>query len=174
MFLPSSHPAIDQINRITLISMGKESAPAYEFRSQVVMHLNSKIQGVDECLDEDMAVILAWFDAHKSVAFWINAKKKMDAAAMCEYILENAESDVAAPSNAIAVASETELEDAQNVAESISFTGSEKQVRWAKDIAIKASEAITTSKIAISQIPTSAKWWIDNRYDISNALKSVK
>ena len=174
MFLPTSHPVIDQINRITLIAMGKESAPAYEFRSQVVMHLNSKIQSIDECLDEDMVVILKWFEAHKSVAFWMNAKKKMDAAAMCEYILENAESDVAMPSHDIAIASETELEDAQNVAESITFTGSEKQIKWAKDIAIKASEAIAASKLSISQIPASAKWWIDNRYDISSALKAVK
>ncbi len=174
MFLPSAHPSIEKIHRITLIAMGKESAPAYEFRSQVVMHLNSKIQGVDECLDEDMAVILAWFEAHKSVAFWMNAKKKMDAAAMCDYILENAESDVAMPSHQMAIASETELEDAQNVAESINFTGSDKQIKWAKDIAIKATEAIAASKLSISQIPTSAKWWIDNRYDISSALKAIK
>lgn len=173
MFLPSAHPSIEKINQITLIAMGKESAPAYQFRSEVVMHLNSKLQVIDECLDEDMAVILSWFEAHKSVNFWMNAKKKMDAAAMCEYILENAESDVYMPSHEIAIASETELEDAQIVAESIAFTGSDKQIKWAKDIALKATESIASSKLAIGQIPTSAKWWIDNRYDISNALKSI-
>jgi hypothetical protein len=64
--------------------------------------------------------------------------------------------------------SESDLEDAYHVATSINFQGSEKQIKWAKSIALDNCEAIAQSKMPAAKMPTAAKWWIDNR---DNVLK---
>lgn len=69
------------------------------------------------------------------------------------------------------VVAETDLEDAYNAADSIQFVGSEKQVSWARNIATNASESIALAmKKKDVLLPTSAKWWIENRSDIYTAL----
>jgi hypothetical protein len=67
--------------------------------------------------------------------------------------------------------SEPELEDAYHVADSIQFAGSPKQIKWAQDIALNNLQAIALSDMAFNQFPKSAKWWIDNRENILEALK---
>lgn len=71
--------------------------------------------------------------------------------------------------------SEPDLEDAYNAASSIVFVGSEKQINWARDIATKASEDIARAwKHSSFQLPTDAKWWIDNRGNIYQVLTNLK
>ena len=66
---------------------------------------------------------------------------------------------------------ESDLEDAYNVADSIEFVGSEKQVNWARTIATNASESIACAmKERNLNLPCEAKWWIENRGDIEGAL----
>ncbi len=185
MFLPSAHPTIEKINRISIIGIGvKETAPLYEYRSQVVAFINEAIKGVDEGLDEDLEVLFRWFDSKKSGKYWESAKKQMSPDAMSAWIRENAAQEVENDGieavfekvalNAVGAASESQLEDAIQVAESIAFQGSEKQIKWAKSIALENAEAIALSQVTISQIPTKASWWIDNRSDIRIALKALK
>lgn len=69
---------------------------------------------------------------------------------------------------------EPDLEDAYNAADSISLTGSEKQINWAKSIATKNNEQIARAwKKKDFKLPTSAKWWIENRDNIYSALMSL-
>jgi hypothetical protein len=75
--------------------------------------------------------------------------------------------------SAIEVA-ESDLEDAYHAADSIAFTGSEKQIKWAQSIATNNNRAIALSKMPFKQLPTSAKWWIENRDDIHSALQGLK
>ena len=63
--------------------------------------------------------------------------------------------------------SEPDTEDALHYIESLIFQGSEKQIKWAKDIALKNVDAVAQALRKNKSIPTSAKWWIDNRNNIS-------
>jgi hypothetical protein len=62
---------------------------------------------------------------------------------------------------------EPDTEDALHYVESLVFQGSQKQVKWAKDIALKHIDAAAQALRENRTIPTSAKWWIDNRNSIS-------
>ena len=185
MFLPSAHPAIEKINRISIIGIGvKETAPLYQYRSQVVAFINEAIKGVDEGLEEDLEVLLKWFDSKKSGKYWESAKKQMSPDAMAAWILENAAQEVENDGiqavfekvalNTVGTATESQLEDAIQVTESLDFQGSPKQIKWAKSIALENAEAIALSGISIPQIPIKASWWIDNRVDIRTSLKAIK
>lgn len=61
--------------------------------------------------------------------------------------------------------SEPELEDAYHWVE-CSLVGSPKQVEWAKSIAHKHHIAIIRAQKAGKQVPSCAKWWIENRSNI--------
>ena len=62
---------------------------------------------------------------------------------------------------------EPDTEDALHYIESLIFQGSEKQIKWAKDIALKNLDEVAKALRLDKSIPTSAKWWIDNRSNIS-------
>ena len=62
---------------------------------------------------------------------------------------------------------EPDKEDTLHYLESIAFQGSEKQILWAKDIALKHLDDVALALKKNKSIPTSAKWWIDNRNSIS-------
>ena len=62
---------------------------------------------------------------------------------------------------------EPDIEDALHYVESLAFQGSEKQIKWAKDIALKNLDEVAKALRLDKSIPTSAKWWIDNRSNIS-------
>lgn len=70
--------------------------------------------------------------------------------------------------------SETAKEDAYQAIEGINFTGSEKQINWARDIAHKSADDIAkTWKNKHFNLPTSARWWIENRENIPGALNKL-
>lgn len=70
--------------------------------------------------------------------------------------------------------SESDMEDAYNAADSLQFTGSPKQVDWARSIATKSSEDIARAwKVKSFDLPTSASWWIGNQNNIYEALISL-
>ena len=62
--------------------------------------------------------------------------------------------------------SEPDTEDALHYIESLIFQGSEKQIKWAKDIALKNIEDVARALKLDKSIPASAKWWIDNRNNL--------
>ena len=62
---------------------------------------------------------------------------------------------------------EPDIEDALHYVEALSFVGSEKQIKWAKDIALKHLDDVSLALKRNKSIPISAKWWIDNRNNIS-------
>ena len=94
MFLPSEHSIIEKINRLDILKDIKETAPLYEYRSRVVSFINNAIKGVDESLDEDLAVLLNWFQSKPSGKYWMSAKKQMTPEEMAKWILANAFDEV--------------------------------------------------------------------------------
>ena len=62
---------------------------------------------------------------------------------------------------------EPDMEDALHYVESLAFQGSEKQIKWAKDIALKNIDEVARGLKLNKSIPVEAKWWIDNRSNIS-------
>lgn len=67
--------------------------------------------------------------------------------------------------------SESSKEDVYQSIESLDFVGSEKQIKWAKDIAHKATDDIAKAwRNKDFKLPTSAKWWIENKENIYGAL----
>ena len=63
--------------------------------------------------------------------------------------------------------SEPDTEDAYHYIESLKFQGSEKQNKWAKDIALKNIETVAIALKQNKTIPAASKWWIENRDSIS-------
>lgn len=80
--------------------------------------------------------------------------------------LEASEKVCAAIANDQGIPSESDLEDALNWAECATFQGSQKQINWAKAIAAEHVMAIAIAHKQGKQVPTDAKWWIDNRNNI--------
>lgn len=58
--------------------------------------------------------------------------------------------------------SESGLEDAMNWVEATQFTGSPKQIRWAKSLAMRNLRSIITLWKQDKKVSTSSRWWIDN------------
>ncbi|MDM9583094.1 hypothetical protein [Nostoc sp. GT001] len=72
------------------------------------------------------------------------------------------------------VISEPELEDVNHAIDSLNLSGSEKQIKWAFDIAHKSAADIAAAwKKKDFSLPTSAKWWIDNRDNIDAGLAKL-
>lgn len=65
---------------------------------------------------------------------------------------------------------EPDTEDALHYLESFEFEGTEKQVKWAKDIALKNINEVAQALRKNKSINPSAKWWIDNRNNINISL----
>lgn len=100
------------------------------------------------------------FDKAKKLMFELDEQEKL------EELLDEFDSS----EDSVSVA-EPDIEDAYNTADTINFTGSEKQINWARSIATKSSEEIARAwKKKNFSLPGSAKWWIDNRNDIYSAL----
>lgn len=77
------------------------------------------------------------------------------------------EEDKSYSSSSLEDVAEPDIEDALHYVESLVFQGSEKQIKWAKDIALKHIDDVAQALRENRTIPTSAKWWIDNRSNIS-------
>lgn len=68
------------------------------------------------------------------------------------------------------IPSPSEKEKALAWVQEAEFSGSEKQIKWAKDIASKHAEAIVFAWKKGYAVPTSAKWWIENNRNIVVSL----
>jgi hypothetical protein len=179
MFLPAAHPALEKIESIDLVKLlfKGEIAPCYEYRNKVVAFINQAIAEVEDksTLDEDLVIIYQWFVANNQARYWQSAQKEKSASEMAEWILGNALGEVESKkaeesfAHAAGVPSESELEDAYNWVES-SLSGSPAQIKWAKDVAHKHHTEICLMWKKGKEIPKTAKWWIDNRNGILQAL----
>ena len=182
MFLPASSPVLEKIESIDLVKLlfKGEVATCYEYRNRVVAFINQAISEVEDksTLDEDLAIIYEWFATNNSARYWQSAAKEKSPQQMAEWILENALSEVESKKaeksfhKAAGSPSESDLEDAYNWVED-ALTGSEKQIKWAKDIAHKHHTEIHIMWKQGKSIPVSAKWWIDNRNGILQALGNL-
>jgi hypothetical protein len=77
-------------------------------------------------------------------------------------------------SKAAGVPDESDIQDAIHWAESLnSFCGSEKQKAWASNLALPMATSIALAWKKGKTVPASAKWWIDNRQNLSVALLSL-
>lgn len=63
--------------------------------------------------------------------------------------------------------SEIDLEEALHFIEALNFSGSPKQIAWAQSIANQKLEIVAEALKQGKKIPASAKWWIENRENIS-------
>jgi hypothetical protein len=182
MFTPSKHSILEKIESIDLqkLLFKGEIAICYQYRNKVVAFINQAVGEVEdvESLDEDLEIIYQWFVANNSARYWQSAQKEKTAKDMADWILANALSEVDSKraeesfTKAAGVPSESNLEDAYNWVES-SLEGSEKQIKWAKDIAHKHHNEICIMWNRNKNIPISAKWWIDNRNSILIALNNL-
>lgn len=169
---------LDKIEAITLIKLGYkgEVVPLYEFRRKVVLHLNQLAQDVG-ATEGDYQDLFKWFEYRKTAIFWGKFKRQFqsikDAA---DWIIDNAISDLESHAveeafhKAASAPSGTDKEDAYQLIDSLKFEGSDRQIKWAKDIALKSLDAVCLVLKKNKSIPASAKWWIDNRNDVTSAL----
>lgn len=68
--------------------------------------------------------------------------------------------------------SENDKEYLLNVICGSTFKGTQKQIEWAKDIAIYHLSSIPKD-MTIQQIPTDANWWIENRNNIYSSIRKI-
>lgn len=122
----------------------------------------------NEAVDaDDVAIIQEWMELRGMAYF-----KGKTFEEVLEWIPDNIESDIAALKMEKAckqiagVPSESDLEDAYNWVDSTQFTGSPKQIAWAKSIAHNHHTAIVLAWRQGKTIPTDARFWIDNRNNI--------
>ncbi|USR93277.1 hypothetical protein NEA10_20755 (plasmid) [Phormidium yuhuli AB48] len=74
-----------------------------------------------------------------------------------------------------ALPSESDLEDAYHALDAIAFTGSPKQINWARSIALNGRDALAMLwKQGVDvKLPTQAAWWIENRGNLFVALRDI-
>jgi hypothetical protein len=104
-------------------------------------------------------------------------KSGKDLMMMLENVMESAERQEAFARGA-GVPAQADADAVMDWIEATDFKGSEKQVKWAKDIARKNAGKIAQLKAQGKTIPTDARWWIDNRsnnilLEISDLTKSL-
>jgi hypothetical protein len=104
-------------------------------------------------------------------------KSGKDLMMMLENVMESAERQEAFARGA-GVPTQADADAVMDWIEATDFKGSEKQVKWAKDIARKNAGKIAQLKAQGKTIPTDARWWIDNRsnnilLEISDLTKSL-
>lgn len=180
MFLPLFQ-GLEKIDSIDLKMYNGANSPLYQYRAQVVMHINEAVKAnIDEAdeLQRDIDTLIKWFGCRNNAYWWNSLKKQMSPSEACSWILENAISDLEsfnADSSfriAAGVPTENELEDALTWSELAFLQGSEKQVAWARSIMQKhLSEIAFASKT--KEMPTSASWWIKNRTGIFQASQAL-
>lgn len=142
----------------------------YTYRNHVVANLNHQLQEVEE-VEDDIEILVKWFRFRCHARWWQQFKAQHTTKDAAQWIIENAvreleESDSEKSFQKAANApSETELEDCLHQMEAIQWQGSEKQIKWAKDIATQnlATISVAFRKNNNLKLPTSAKLWIENR-----------
>ena len=160
------------------MSLFKTAPKKYSLSDWIENHISEHGDDDDVLQFEEFLRLVEWsgepifsqFDSVESFMQW--AGKNMGPW-MSEKRVEFAKN---AGAMSIAVAqgmpSSSDLEDAQSWAECASFTGSEKQIQWARSIALNNTNAIALASKKGVKPSTSAKWWIDHRNNIVVSLPS--
>lgn len=190
MFFPSRNPVIDRINSEIFFDRSKNFnhrsiASLDSYRGKVLTRINLLL--TEETRQEIWDGFYYWWQKNNDIDYWYSCREQKDFKEMADWIIANfwrelqieqkldMETSDELPVEVkkseseyytFSIPSESDLEDATNWIESTEFQGSEKQVQWAKDIALKHLQEIVSAWKKGIEIPISAKWWIENRNNI--------
>ena len=191
MFFPSRNPVIDRINSEIFFDRSKNFnnrsiASLDSYRRKVLTRINLIL--TEETRQEIWDAFYYWWVANNDIDYWYACREQKDFKEMADWIIANfwRELQIEKKLNAettdelpvevtktesgyytFSIPSESDLEDALQWVENTEFQGSEKQVKWAKDIALKHLQEIVSAWKKGIEIPISAKWWIENRSNIN-------
>ena len=190
MFFPSSNPVINRINSEIFFDRSKNfnhrSITSLDsYRGKVLTRINLLL--TEETRQEIWDAFYYWWQKNNDIDYWYACREQKDFKEMADWIIANfwrelqieqkldMETSDKLPVEVkknesgyytFGIPSESDLEDAINWVEITEFQGSEKQIKWAKDIAsMHLQEIVSAWKIGI-EAPISAKWWIENRSNI--------
>lgn len=190
MFFPSRNPVIDRINSEIFFDRSRNFnhrsiASLDSYRGKVLTRINLLL--TEETRQEIWDAFYCWWQKNNDIDYWYSCREQMDFKKMADWIIANfwrelqierkleEETIDELPDGVektesgyytFSIPSESDLEDALHWVESTEFQGSEKQVKWAKDIALKHLREIVSAWKKEIEIPISAKWWIENRNNI--------
>ena len=179
MFFPSTNPIIDRINSEIFFDRSKNFnrrsiASLDSYRGKVLTRLNILL--TEETRQEIWDAFYYWWQKNNDIDYWYACREQKDFKEMADWIIANFWRELQIEQNEVektesgyytfSIPSESDLEDATNWVESAEFQGSEKQVKWAKDIASMHLQEIVSAWKKEIEIPISAKWWIENRNNI--------
>lgn len=190
MFFPSSNPIIDRINSEIFFDRSKNFnhrsiASLDSYRGKVLIRINLLL--TEETRQEIWDAFYYWWDKNNDIDYWYSCREQKDFKEMADWIIANfwrelqikqkldMETSDELPVEVkkseseyytFSIPSESDLEDALHWVENTEFQGSEKQVKWAKDIALKHLQEIVSAWKKEIEISISAKWWIENRNNI--------
>jgi len=190
MFFPSSNPIIDRINSEIFFDRSKNFnrrsiASLDSYRVKILTRINLLL--IEETRQEIWDAFYYWWQKNNDIEYWYSCREQMDFKEMADWIVANFWRELqieqkleSEESNKLPVEveksdghytffipSESDLEDALQWVENTEFNGSEKQVKWAKSIALKHLQEIANAWKKEVEIPLSAKWWIENRNNIN-------
>lgn len=190
MFFPSTNPAINRINSEIFFDRSKNFnhrsiASLDSYRGKVLTRINLLL--TEETRQEIWDAFYYWWQKNNDIDYWYACREQKDFKEMADWIIANfwrelqierkldAETIDKFPDGVektesghytFSISSESDLEDALQWVENTEFQGSEKQVKWAKDIALQHLQEIVSAWKKGIEIPISAKWWIENRNNI--------
>ena len=171
MFFPSSNPIIDRINSEIFFDRSKNFnhrsiASLDSYRGKVLTRINLLL--TEETRQEIWDAFYYWWQKNNDIDYWYSCREQKDFKEMADWIVANfwRELQVEQKTYTFSIPSESELEDALHWVENTEFQGSQKQIKWAKDIALKHLQEIVSAWKKGIEIPTTAKWWIENRNNI--------
>lgn len=176
------HPIIDEIKKINFKKMlfKGELEPLVEYREQILEIINTTLIEITPGaeLDKDIETLYQWFKYRDKARYWQQAKQTLSSEDMAVWIMENAIVDLrdslAEDSflKAAGVPSESEIEDANTLIESIQFVGSDAQIKFARDIAQRSIYQVALAmRNENFKIPREAKLWIQNQNSLEDLLK---
>jgi len=190
MFFPSTNPIIDRINSEIFFDYSqnfnhRSIASLDSYRGKVLTRINLLL--TEETRQEIWDAFYYWWQKNNDIDYWYSCREQKDFKEMADWIIANfwrelqieqkidMETSDELPVEVkkseseyytFSIPSESDLEDALQWVENTEFQGSEKQVKWAKDIALQHLQEIVSAWKKEIEIPISAKWWIENRNSI--------
>ena len=147
--------ALDVIDIFADAFFKLDAAEAKEYISDV---LACPIWDDAEEWEDALKLDLSALQVGQKIETWIETKDNWEKAGKA--ITATANQSIQSQTDLVA---EPDLEDALNTIEALPFKGSDKQIKWAKDIALKNLRDVAIALKNNKQLPLSAKWWIDNR-----------
>jgi hypothetical protein len=147
--------ALDVVDTFADVLFKEEAEEAKEYIADI---LACPIWDDPEEWEEALKLNLSALQVGQKIESWIETKDNWEKSA--KSITARATKSIEDQSDLVA---EPDMEDALNTVEALPFKGSEKQIKWAKDIAVKNLRDVAIALKNNKQLPLSAKWWIDNR-----------